>query len=176
MEWSEHQTMRLRELWLVEPKLSAAAIGREIGMSKNAVVGKAHRLDLPARESPIRTGKHTGPRPPPKPYKPPREPKQTLPPLNSVVGSPSNSFDGSPATPCPDAPVQPVPTPPVRAPRPDAPVQLVPTKPCTWPFGDPGSKAFRYCGAPSVLGKPYCPEHCQHAYRKFDPIPRREAA
>jgi len=29
-------------------------IGRHLGVSKNAVVGKAHRLDLPGRPSPIR--------------------------------------------------------------------------------------------------------------------------
>lgn len=34
--------------------ISSAEIGRRMGISKNAVVGKAHRLRLPARQSPIK--------------------------------------------------------------------------------------------------------------------------
>ena len=52
MEWSEETIVRLRSLW--SEGHSTAEIGRRLGVSKNAVVGKAHRLDLPARPSPIR--------------------------------------------------------------------------------------------------------------------------
>ena len=41
-------------------------------------------------------------------------------------------------------------------------------KGCRWPFGDPGTDDFRFCGKPQVLGKPYCAEHCMLAYRKKD--------
>jgi hypothetical protein len=51
MEWAEETIVRLRTLW--DEGLSTAEIGRRLGVSKNAVVGKAHRLDLPARPSPI---------------------------------------------------------------------------------------------------------------------------
>ncbi|MBO1359078.1 GcrA cell cycle regulator [Acetobacter sacchari] len=52
MDWTEETIARLKELW--EQGLSTAEIGRQIGITKNAVVGKAHRLGLPARPSPIR--------------------------------------------------------------------------------------------------------------------------
>ncbi|HET8995583.1 MAG TPA: GcrA family cell cycle regulator, partial [Acetobacteraceae bacterium] len=52
MEWADETITRLRELW--SEGHSTAEIGRRLGVSKNAVVGKAHRLDLPARPSPIR--------------------------------------------------------------------------------------------------------------------------
>ena len=52
MEWNEETIARLRALWA--EGLSTAEIGRRMGISKNAVVGKAHRLNLPARASPIR--------------------------------------------------------------------------------------------------------------------------
>jgi GcrA cell cycle regulator len=42
----------LRRLWGVGDSISA--IGRKLGVSRNVVVGRAHRLDLPGRESPIR--------------------------------------------------------------------------------------------------------------------------
>jgi hypothetical protein len=52
MEWAEETIVRLRALW--DEGHSTAEIGRRLGVSKNAVVGKAHRLDLPARR---RSGK-----------------------------------------------------------------------------------------------------------------------
>ena len=37
---------------------------------------------------------------------------------------------------------------------------------CSWPEGEPGTDAFRFCGRPAVAGKPYCGEHCARAYIK----------
>ena len=50
MEWNEDAIAKLRALWA--EGLSTAEIGRRMGVSKNAVVGKAHRLNLPSRPSP----------------------------------------------------------------------------------------------------------------------------
>jgi len=52
MEWSDEVISHLRALWAEGH--STAEIGRRLGVTKNAIVGKAHRLDLPARPSPIR--------------------------------------------------------------------------------------------------------------------------
>ncbi|MUG90764.1 GcrA cell cycle regulator [Bombella sp. ESL0385] len=52
MEWTDELIARLKELW--EQGLSTAEIGRQLSITKNAVVGKAHRLNLPSRPSPIR--------------------------------------------------------------------------------------------------------------------------
>ncbi|MCE0743954.1 GcrA family cell cycle regulator [Acetobacter sicerae] len=52
MEWTDETIARLKALW--QEGLSTAEIGRQLGITKNAVVGKAHRLGLPARPSPIR--------------------------------------------------------------------------------------------------------------------------
>ena len=54
MDWNEDTITRLRVLW--DEGHSTAEIGRRMGVSKNAVVGKAHRMALPARPSPIRRG------------------------------------------------------------------------------------------------------------------------
>ncbi|WP_337877197.1 GcrA family cell cycle regulator, partial [Elioraea sp.] len=64
MEWTEDAIATLRQLWA--EGLSTAEIGRRMGISKNAVVGKAHRLNLAARPSPIRRtpGAAPAPRPP----------------------------------------------------------------------------------------------------------------
>ncbi len=82
MEWSDELVTRLRNLW--SEGLTTAEIGRRLGISKNAVVGKAHRLDLQARPSPIRRdGAQAGPRrvaPPRRVHGP------TLPPLTPTGG------------------------------------------------------------------------------------------
>ena len=61
MAWTEDKVGELRRLW--ELGLSASAIGKQLGVSKNAVVGKAHRLKLPSRPSPIREGRSAPRRP-----------------------------------------------------------------------------------------------------------------
>ena len=41
-------------------------------------------------------------------------------------------------------------------------------KGCRWPFGDPGTDEFHFCGKRQEIGKPYCVDHCMLAYRKKD--------
>ncbi len=52
MTWTEERVTELSRLWA--SGYSASAIGRMLGVTKNAVVGKAHRMRLEARPSPIR--------------------------------------------------------------------------------------------------------------------------
>jgi GcrA cell cycle regulator len=192
MEWAEETIIRLRELW--SEGHSTAEIGRRLGVSKNAVVGKAHRLDLPARPSPIR---REGERPASRCSPSRRLAGPTLPPLSStgltgaalsgtaLSGSALNgpaltnpAFAGAAAVGQPAAPLPP--RPPVAvAPRPliaparaVAPATAPPPRPygrvitCCWPIGEPGTRGFRFCDAESVPGKPYCSDHAQLAYVK----------
>jgi len=63
-DWPAERIVALRALWA--EGLSTAEIGTRLGVSKNTVIGKAHRLHLPARPSPIR---HPVPGMPPSPYR-----------------------------------------------------------------------------------------------------------
>lgn len=36
---------------------------------------------------------------------------------------------------------------------------------CRWPIGDPDSENFHFCGRSVFVGKPYCYEHCKQAYQ-----------
>jgi GcrA cell cycle regulator len=167
MVWDEETIRLLRDLWAQGH--STAEIGRRLGVSKNAVVGKAHRLDLIARPSPIRRDavKPATDRPPPCP----RPAGPTLPPLASVkvqaLSAPSNVQPLRPAPVVSPRPVSPTPAVPL-APRlsvPSAPVQGRRSAPsCCWPIGEPGTKTFRFCDDLSVPGKPYCDEHARLAY------------
>lgn len=52
MAWTDEMVAELARLW--EQGLSTGEIGKQLGVSKNAVVGKAHRLGLTGRPSPIK--------------------------------------------------------------------------------------------------------------------------
>jgi len=51
------------------------------------------------------------------------------------------------------------PKPPPRPPQP-----AVVKRPGQWPFGEPGTPSFRFCGAESADGRPYCQIHVRKAY------------
>jgi GcrA cell cycle regulator len=171
MVWNEDTIRQLRELWAEGH--STAEIGRRLGVSKNAIVGKAHRLELDARPSPIRreSGKPDAERP--APLQRPAGP--TLPPLASASVAPPVVRLDPPAprrVPVPEATVR-VPVlparpparaeaPPMRAMSPQPIRRAAPT--CCWPIGEPGTKAFRFCDDLSLPGKPYCDDHAKLAY------------
>ena len=49
--WTEERLEKLKALW--EQGLSISSIGEELGVTRNAIAGKAHRLKLKKRQSPI---------------------------------------------------------------------------------------------------------------------------
>ena len=56
--WTEERLAQLRKLW--DEGLSISQIGDALGVSRNAIAGKAHRMGLPKRPSPIsKTAKET---------------------------------------------------------------------------------------------------------------------
>lgn len=137
MEWTDETIAKLRTLWA--EGLSTAEIGRRLNISKNAVVGKAHRLNLPSRPSPIRRAEGDAT---PRPAAPKRAQGPTLPPLAASMGAP---------------------IPALRAIMPSTKHTLRAT-PCCWPIGEPGKPSFHFCNAAAASGKPYCEEHASIAY------------
>ena len=162
--WTDEVVGSLRQLW--NEGHSTAEIGRRIGVSKNAVVGKAHPLDLPNRPSPIR--QDGAPRPP---RRPPAPRLADIMPMTNAVMVLATPPPHHPRTP-PQRTPPPAPrtTPAPRTPTPTT-TAAVGNKPCCWRIGEPGTREFRFCDAPALVNKPYCDEHAQLAYRR---IPRRE--
>jgi GcrA cell cycle regulator len=173
MVWDEETIRLLRDLWAQGH--STAEIGRRLGVTKNAIVGKAHRLELDARPSPIKRDvvKPASERPPPCL----RAAGPTLPPL------PSASVQAFSAAPAPSN-LRPLRTAPTLHPRPVSPAPVAPPAPrpimpsgqsqsrrpapsCCWPIGEPGTKSFRFCDDLSIPGKPYCDQHAKLAYVKI---------
>ena len=160
--WTDGTITRLRALWA--EGLSTAEIGRRLGTTKNAIVGKAHRLDLPSRPCPVKR-EACDPRAPRNDvrYVPP--PKLSdLVPLKSLsaplpADRPARSSAQARSTPRPvpgwDAAFAPAPVP-----------SRIGNGPCCWPLGEPGTKSFRYCGEPAAAREPYCPVHRATAWIK----------
>jgi GcrA cell cycle regulator len=164
-DWNDVATRRLCDLWAEGH--STAEIGRRIGVSKNAIIGKAHRLDLPARPSPVRRGGHQAV----------TAPKRT-PRLKRVQTLPSLAAAFVPA------PV----TPPNTTPHDDtghedavapAPARRTASRrdgsQCCWPIGEPGQPGFRFCDALLTTRAPYCGEHARKAYLRA-PSQRRDGS
>lgn len=161
MEWSAETIDRLRGLW--SEGLSTAEIGRRLNISKNAVVGKAHRLDLPARPSPIRRDILASARP--RPAAPRRISGPTLPSLAALAPAPSGTRPAAPVS------------------RPgliagfSGVARNTPRIPaCCWPIGEPGTPSFRFCGDPALAGKPYCGPHAEVAYVRVRDHRREDVA
>jgi GcrA cell cycle regulator len=148
MDWTAEAIDQLRAFWTEGH--STAEIGRRMGISKNAVVGKAHRLNLDARPSPIRRDAAAAERP--VASQPRRAPTSTGS-AREAAGIRRLDPPGHAASHAGSHTV-------VRAfPR-------VSTRSCCWPLGEPGTPDFRFCVADALTGKPYCSEHASVAYVK----------
>jgi len=174
MDWNDQTKARLRTLW--GEGVATAEIGRRMGCSKNAIVGMAHRMDLPARPSPIHAaGQRANVAKPRRAH----AGATTLPPLSTASDEAAPVRIGyTPAAaplgglrPAPGVPPSPLPTPALPQARPSAPPRpafVRPSRECCWPIGEPGDKAFRFCGDAAQPGKPYCDAHHQRAF-----VPKR---
>ena len=158
MDWNDDAITRLRAFW--DEGHSTAEIGRRMGVTKNAIVGKAHRLELPARPSPIRRvadAGHVSRRDQLR-----RTSGPTLPVPDDAVADAVRTEPpaGVPA----GAPAAARPTLQLRAVAPPRPAARVST--CCWPIGEPGTPSFRFCDEGALPNKPYCQEHASLAYVK----------
>ena len=140
MPWDDKNVSKLRELW--DQGLPTAQIGKLLGFTKNAVVGKAHRIGLERRPSPIR---RTAVKPDRKKARSPIMPK-----LNFEVKK-----DEVKENPVHQQTFQPL-------------VKNLFTKSvkrgCEWPEGHPDESDFKFCGKERFEDKPYCIDHCAVAY------------
>ncbi len=172
IDWNDDILARLRLLW--SQGLSTAKIGRRLGVSKNAIIGKAKRIGLPERQSPIRRSSNKG-----APRTRQTKAPATLPPLTSLA-QPVVHPKPAPLATEPEAPAPPVLTAAEivhENPLPPRPMYVPPIestqaahtteqRSCCWPLGDVGTRSFRFCDAPIATRKPYCSTHAKEAYVK----------
>jgi GcrA cell cycle regulator len=167
MGWTEERVAELKKLWAEGH--SASQIAKRLGsVTRNAVIGKVHRLGLSGRATPSRPVKR-----PPRLARP--KPQQQMPrQASSAPAARGNNALAVRAEAHPPQPHAEVETnvEPQRLPNGDmVTVLTVKDTMCKWPIGDPADAAFGFCGHASADGSPYCPEHARVA---FQPAKKRE--
>jgi len=151
MEWTNERVDELRRLW--GQGQTASRIAELLGgITRNAVIGKAHRLGLRGRPSPIRRDESH------EPGQPASRPSRISAPAAALAEELTRDIQPPPEAPMP-APVAP--------PMPAAAKTLRSgSKACSWPMGDPKQPGFHFCGEEAEPGRPYCAAHCLQAYQR----------
>ena len=160
MSWTDERVEQLKKLWA--EGLSAAQIaGRIGGVTRNAVIGKVHRLGLSGRATTIRMKSSR-----------PRVRAQTA----KRLAKPRFAPVGNPALRAlyqPDAEPLPVFEELVIPPNERKYIVTLADCDCRWPIGDPQDADFHFCNGKKVAGLPYCEVHSRRAFQP--PQARRRA-
>ncbi len=164
MAWNDERVELLKKLW--SEGLSASQIaGRLGGVTRNAVIGKVHRLGLSGRATTSRMKSH----------RPRARAAAAAATARRVQQKSRFAPQGNPA-------LRALYQPEAEAFTPSAEELVIPLKErrtiqtltecsCRWPIGDPQMADFHFCGKTKVAGLPYCEFHARRAFQP--PQPRR---
>lgn len=164
MSWTDERVETLTKMW--KDGRSAAEIAKELGgVTRNAVIGKAHRLGLSGRSSPIKKTKKEDSK---KTAKTAAPPKKTAAPKKTAEKKKSGG-EKKTAT----AAQQKIIAEAIKEAAAEADRALsggvalldLTEKLCRWPIGDPQESDFHFCGLASMPNLPYCEEHAALAYQ-----------
>ena len=187
MSWNDERVEKLQKLWAEGQ--SASQIAKELGgVTRNAVIGKVHRLGLSNRHGPAATQAKADTAPDTAPDTRPRTRTRTSP-----AGSATPAAEEKPATPPAGQPAQTtvrskqiIPAGQPLPPQPSAneidpealakvsevekkalilSLMQLTERTCKWPVGDPATEDFWFCGLPAQPGKPYCEAHVGVAFQ-----------
>lgn len=161
LKWTPEEDAILYQLWVVEG-LPTVPVAERMGKTRNAVIGRAHRLGFPPRPSPIGIRLAEAEQ---KRREAEREKRRLAREARELLLL--EKF----------AVVKPQPQPKHRVVVKQMVTQPTPvvtrrSEPCCYPIGEPGNRNFRYCDEPTKPGKSYCQEHYDLCIRV---VPAREA-
>jgi GcrA cell cycle regulator len=192
MSWTDERVETLKRMW--GEGQSASQIAKELGgVTRNAVIGKVHRLGLSNRAA--RHGKEDEEEAPVAAAPQAASPARPEPAARAEPATPRTE-PARPAAPAAAAPASNVTQLPVRKaiipagqPLPPQPslneispealasvrevekrarkltLMELTERTCKWPIGDPATDDFWFCGLPSLPGKPYCEAHVGVAFQ-----------
>ena len=159
MSWTEEKVSQLRELW--DQGLPTSQIGKILDFSKNAVVGKAHRIGLERRPSPI---KRSIMKPDRKKASAPLMPNLSINLKSDKSFEQKDNSNENASLTTKDKFIG------------NNVIANNKNSGCEWPVGHPNEIDFSYCGEKKLEGKPYCLKHCSKAYIVADKIKKEDAA
>lgn len=183
MGWTDERVELLKKLWM--EGLSASQIAAELGegVTRNAVIGKVHRLGLSNRTS-AGVAPESGAKPDAKSEAKPRAPRAKA--AKPAREAPAKAAEAEPKPAAAPARKQIIPAGQPLPPQPSAneisPEALAKVseiekkarrltlmelteRTCKWPVGDPATDDFWFCGLPVQAGKPYCEAHVGVAFQ-----------
>ncbi|MDU8929847.1 GcrA family cell cycle regulator [Alisedimentitalea sp. MJ-SS2] len=183
MSWTDERVELLKKMW--GEGQSASQIAKELGgVTRNAVIGKVHRLGLSNRATGGKTdAKKTAAKAEAKPRATRTRAKpaaKEAPAAKATAAEPEARPTPSPARKAIIPAGQPLPPQPSAneiSPEALAKVNEVEKKAkkltlmeltertCKWPVGDPATEDFWFCGLPVQSGKPYCEAHVGVAFQ-----------
>jgi GcrA cell cycle regulator len=188
MSWTDERVETLKRMW--GEGQSASQIAKELGgVTRNAVIGKVHRLGLSNRagskdeeeEATVAPAPVAAARPEPTPRPEPVAPRAEQPrPAPAPVAAAVSNVTPLPVRKAIIPAGQPLPPQPSLneiSPEALASVREVEKRAkrltlmeltertCKWPIGDPATDDFWFCGLPSLPGKPYCEAHVGVAFQ-----------
>lgn len=163
MSWTDERVERLTKLWA--EGLSASQIAAELGgVSRNAVIGKVHRLNLPgraksggssaSRSKRVASGSRSG-------YGSSRSTVTRSIPRTSGATALKQEVIADAIAEIDTRPVEDVVVPIFRK----LPLTELTEKTCKWPVGDPLQDDFYFCGADCDDSSPYCSYHSKLAFQ-----------
>lgn len=170
MNWTDERVEKLKKLW--SEGLSASQIAAQLGgVSRNAVIGKVHRLNLPGRAKAGGTPASARPKRPavttPRPSNFAARPVNAPRPVSRPVG---NALTKDEVDTDFDAQTENLPVV-ISGKNVVVPMsrkleltQLT-ERTCKWPIGDPLNDDFHFCGCESPDNSPYCTYHQRLAYQ-----------
>jgi GcrA cell cycle regulator len=156
--WTDERVELLKKLWA--DGLSASQIAAELGgITRNAVIGKVHRLGLSGR---AKSPSSSAPR-----QRKPRQSHMLRVSRPAMRGNTALAYAYDYDVEAEPAPVENV----IPMGQRRTLLELT-EETCRWPLGDPATQDFYFCGGKSVAGVPYCSYHCRIAYQP--PAARRD--
>ncbi|WP_113446923.1 GcrA family cell cycle regulator [Rhizobium cremeum] len=164
MNWTDERVEKLKRLWA--EGLSASQIAAQLGgVSRNAVIGKVHRLSLPGRAkaggsvATTRTAKRTATPPRAQNYAPRVTTRTVARPAGANMLKEEIEIEG-----IEEIDIAPASNVVVPISRRLALTELT-ERTCKWPIGDPMKDDFHFCGCESSDNSPYCNYHAKLAYQ-----------
>jgi GcrA cell cycle regulator len=151
MSWTDERVELLKKLW--SDGLSASQIAGELGgITRNAVIGKVHRLGLSGR---AKSAGAASPRP------------RKVRPSSHMLRIGRGAIRGNTALAhvYDIEDVEPAPTDNIIPIGQRRTILELTEQTCRWPCGDPGSGDFFFCGGNTINGLPYCAYHARVAYQ-----------
>jgi len=173
MSWTDERVETLKRMWA--DGQSASQIAKELGgVTRNAVIGKVHRLGLSNRtngtpaQQPEEAVEAEAPA-----EVPAAEEEAAEEPATAEAGDPDQTRSavvpaGQPLPPQPNGEISPETLASVREIEKLArrlTLMELTERTCKWPVGDPATDDFWFCGLPVLPGKPYCEAHVGVAFQ-----------